>query len=131
MNIAIIFVGVLDDRGFNQCALDGAEQMRATDGATVEIVSGVSYEAAAMTKALQDAAARSDGVVFYRRVHQPTSTSGATKQFSGKGIAVDPATADRPLRGDAHGVSNPCTIPQKRWVLRRPYPPPSGNLSPV
>lgn len=64
MNIAIIFVGALDDRGFNQCALDGAERMRATAEASIEIIGGIPYEPAAMTKALQDVAARSDGVVF-------------------------------------------------------------------
>lgn len=64
MNIAIIFVGAVDDRGFNQCALEGAERMHATAEATIEIVSGIPYEPAAMTNALQDAAARSDGVVF-------------------------------------------------------------------
>ncbi|MGA9410604.1 MAG: BMP family protein, partial [Roseobacter sp.] len=64
LNIAIIFVGALDDRGFNQSALDGALRMRETAEAAIEIVSGIPYDPAAMTKALQDAAARSDGVVF-------------------------------------------------------------------
>lgn len=65
MKIAIIFVGALDDRGFNQCALDGAKRVHAAKNtATVEIVSGIPYEPAAMTKALQDAAGQSEGVIF-------------------------------------------------------------------
>lgn len=64
MHIAIIFVGALHDRGFNQCAFDGVERMRATAEAVIEVVSGIPYEPSAMITALTDAAARSDGVVF-------------------------------------------------------------------
>jgi len=64
LNIAIIFVGTLEDRGFNQSALDGARRMQASGAAQIEIVGGIPYEPAAMTGALETAARRSDGVVF-------------------------------------------------------------------
>lgn len=64
MKIAVLFVGALCDKGFNQCALDGAERMRAFGDADIEIVSGIPYDPAAMSAALQDTAARCDGVVF-------------------------------------------------------------------
>lgn len=64
MNIAIIFVGALDDGGFNQCALDGAKRMRACDELGIEIVAGIPYHPAAMTEALSAAAARCEGIVF-------------------------------------------------------------------
>jgi basic membrane protein A and related proteins len=64
LNISIIFVGALDDQGFNQSALVGAERMRTSDKAEIGIVSGVPYDADAMTQALHSAAAHSDGVVF-------------------------------------------------------------------
>lgn len=64
MRISVLFVGALRDRGFNQCALDGAERMRTRGDAEIAIVDGIPYDTAAMSGALQDAAARSDGVVF-------------------------------------------------------------------
>lgn len=64
MKISILFVGALNDRGFNQRALEGAERMRDGADAEIEIVSGIPYEASAMTEALHAAAAGSDGLVF-------------------------------------------------------------------
>ena len=64
MKIFIIFVGALHDRGFNQSALDGATRMQAQGKAKIEIVSGVPYDVVAMTQALDQAAQRSDGIVF-------------------------------------------------------------------
>jgi basic membrane protein A len=78
VNIAIIFVGALDDRGFNQCALDGAERMRDAAEAMIEIIDGIPYDPSAMTKAARDAAARSDGVIF----------------IGGQGNLIMPAVAD-------------------------------------
>lgn len=87
MKIAIILVGALDDRGFNQCALEGAERMRATAEASIEIVSGVPYEPAAMTKALQDAATRSDGVIFIGGQGNLV-TPGVAAEFPDRAFAV-------------------------------------------
>ncbi|MFK7880420.1 BMP family protein [Roseobacter sp.] len=64
MKIAVLFVGEVHDRGFNQCALEGVERMRAAGAAEIEIVSGVSYQPNAMTTALETSAARADGVIF-------------------------------------------------------------------
>ena len=65
MKISIIFVGELHDRGFNQCALDGAERVqRDAGGDDIEVVSGISYDPDEMERALRKAAQASDGVVF-------------------------------------------------------------------
>lgn len=65
MKISVIFVGELHDCGFNQCALEGAERkQRDAGGENIEVVSGISYDPKAMTKALRKAAERSEGVVF-------------------------------------------------------------------
>ncbi|WP_425090859.1 BMP family ABC transporter substrate-binding protein [Tropicimonas sp. S265A] len=64
MKIATIFVGAVEDHGFNHCALDGVRRMQTLDGAEIEIVSGLPYQTDAMVAALDMAAARSDGVVF-------------------------------------------------------------------
>lgn len=64
MRIAIVFVGTLEDGGFNQCALDGALRAQASDRAEIKIVSGIPYKTNEMAQALDGAAANSDGVVF-------------------------------------------------------------------
>lgn len=64
MKIAVLFVGALHDQGFNAIALAGAERAMDLPGGEIEIVSGIPYEAAAMTAALRSAAERSDGCVF-------------------------------------------------------------------
>lgn len=63
MNISILFVGELQDSGFNQSALSGAERMRAAHPGQIEIVSGIPYDASVLTDALRQAATHSDGVV--------------------------------------------------------------------
>lgn len=64
MKIAVLFVGEVHDRGFNQCALEGVKRMQATGTAEIEIISGVSYHPDAMIEALEAATARADGVLF-------------------------------------------------------------------
>lgn len=64
MKLAVFFVGALHDTGFNACALEGAEAACDLPGAEIEIVSGTPFDPDAMTQALADAAARSDGVIF-------------------------------------------------------------------
>ena len=64
MKLSVIFVGTLQDGGFNQAALDGVERVRADGLADIAIVDGVPYEQPAMIAALEGAAAGSDGVVF-------------------------------------------------------------------
>jgi len=65
VKISVLFVGALRDNGFNQCALDGVAQLQAAQGpGTLEVVSGIPYDPAAMTQALRQSAARSDGLVF-------------------------------------------------------------------
>lgn len=79
MNISVIFVGELHDRGFNQVALDGVEQLRRAAGDTrIEVVSGIAYDTQAMALALRETAARSDGIVF----------------IGGQGNHVTPAVAE-------------------------------------
>lgn len=64
MKLSVIFVGTLQDGGFNQAALDGVDRVRADGLADIAIVEGVPYEQPAMIAALEGAAAGSDGVVF-------------------------------------------------------------------
>lgn len=64
MKISILFVGALNDGGFNQSALHGANRLRATQDAALEIIGGIPYDPQAMSEALSVAAAQSDGVVF-------------------------------------------------------------------
>ena len=85
MKIAVFFVGALHDRGFNACALEGAEAAKALPGAEIEIVDGTPFEPTAMLSALDETAHRSDGVSF----------------IGGQGNNVTPAIAaafpDRPF----------------------------------
>lgn len=64
MKISVLFVGALNDGGFNQSALAGAKRQRAVPDGTIDIISGIPYDPAAMSEALSSAAAQSDGVVF-------------------------------------------------------------------
>lgn len=64
MKIAVLFVGELQDSGFNACAAEGANRLRQRDDLSVEIISGVPFETQAMTSALSRAAERSYGVIF-------------------------------------------------------------------
>lgn len=61
MKISVLFVGELHDSGFNQCALEGVEQLQDPD---IEIISGIPYNIDEMTLALREAAKCSKGVVF-------------------------------------------------------------------
>lgn len=63
MKLSILFVGALNDRGFNQCALDGAERLQAS-GLDIEIIGGIPFAPEAMTEALHRAAGASHGVIF-------------------------------------------------------------------
>lgn len=86
MKLAVVFVGAVEDGGFNQAALEGALRMRDHPEAEIEIVSGIPYDTDAMDRALRDAAARSDGLVF----------------IGGQGNGVTPAVAaDHPDRAFA------------------------------
>lgn len=87
MKIAIIFVGKLDDRGFNQCALQGAERVLRSGEADIEIVSGIPYALDAMTEALRAAAERSEGVVFIGGQGN-TVTPAVAASFADRGFAV-------------------------------------------
>lgn len=80
MKISVIFVGELHDGGFNQCALEGVEQVRRTaDNVDIDVVSGIPYDPAAMVQSLHNEAAQSDGVVF----------------IGGQGNQVTPDVAER------------------------------------
>lgn len=63
LKLSILFVGALYDRGFNQCALDGAERLRAS-GLDLEIIGGIPFAPDAMTEALHRAAESAQGVIF-------------------------------------------------------------------
>lgn len=64
MKIAIVFIGALNDGGFNACALEGAERACDLPDATIEILSGIPFQPEAMTEALAAAARRSEGLIF-------------------------------------------------------------------
>lgn len=64
MKISILFVGALNDGGFNQSALHGARRLQAADDDPIKIISDIPYDQAAMSAALTAAAKESDGIVF-------------------------------------------------------------------
>lgn len=64
MKISILFVGALNDCGFNQSALHGAQRLQAADDDPIKIISDIPYDQAAMSAALTAAAKESDGIVF-------------------------------------------------------------------
>lgn len=64
MKISILFVGALNDGGFNQSALHGAQRLQAADDDPIKIISDIPYDQAAMSAALTAAAKESDGIVF-------------------------------------------------------------------
>lgn len=65
MKISVIFVGELHDSGFNQCALQGVEQLQRTAAdIDINVVSGIPYNPIKMAHSLRTAAEKSDGVVF-------------------------------------------------------------------
>lgn len=64
MRVAVLFVGVVGDRGFNASAMQGAARVGDRPGVDLEIVDGVPYAPDAMEAALRAAANRNDGVIF-------------------------------------------------------------------
>ncbi|MGB3406075.1 MAG: BMP family protein [Jannaschia sp.] len=64
MKIAFVFVGALHDMGFNAAALDGADSLRDRHDVTIDVVSDIPFEIAAMKAALRKAAQGNDGVIF-------------------------------------------------------------------
>ena len=86
MNLSILFVGALDDGGFNQCALDGAKRLRPADDGFIEIISGIPYDPAAMSQALTAAAEQSDGIIFVggqgNLVTPPVATAFPDRSFA-------------------------------------------------
>ncbi|MGO4910019.1 BMP family protein [Pseudorhodobacter sp. W20_MBD10_FR17] len=62
--IAVLFVGELHDSGFNACAFQGVERLQKRDDICLEVITGVPFEAQAMTAALTGAANRNDSVIF-------------------------------------------------------------------
>lgn len=64
MKICVLFVGKVQDAGFNACALRGADHIASWPDVVVEIVGDVPFEADAMRTALTGAASRNDAVIF-------------------------------------------------------------------
>ncbi|MFK7871391.1 MAG: BMP family protein [Roseobacter sp.] len=64
MKISILFIGALNDGGFNQSALHGAQRLHASGDHPIKIISDIPYDQAAMSAALSAAAKESDGIVF-------------------------------------------------------------------
>lgn len=86
MKIAVLFIGTVEDGGFNQCALDGVLRLRDHAGARIEVVRGIPYHPGAMTEALHDVAVRSDGIVFIggqgNVVTPPVATAHPDRAFA-------------------------------------------------
>ena len=61
---SVVFVGTLQDGGFNQAALEGVTRVAAAGVGDIVVVDGIPYDTEAMCDALAVAASRSDGVVF-------------------------------------------------------------------
>lgn len=64
MKICVIFIGKVQDTGFNSCALRGANHIARWPDVTVEILGDVPFEPDAMRTALMGAASRNDAVIF-------------------------------------------------------------------
>ena len=87
LKISVVFVGTVEDAGFNRSALDGVLAARRTGGAEIEIIDGVPFEDAAMAAALREAAVRSDGVVFIGGQGN-RATPPVAEAFPDRGFAV-------------------------------------------
>lgn len=64
MKIAVFFVGVVEDAGFNASALRGAERIKNSTDADISLVTGVEYDQESILPRLEAAARNNDGVVF-------------------------------------------------------------------
>ncbi len=64
MKISVLFVGAVQDGGFNERALSGVERLHGTSNDQLSVVDGIPYDPPKMSEALSSAAQDSDGIVF-------------------------------------------------------------------